>query len=85
MPKSTCLYVSINDRCFIGESSGGTGQSLYSSHLAAVYGHNHPFIDPNLFHNEEEMRKQLESFAHSFIITAQEAPETNGTFQQDLF
>ena len=48
------------DRCFIGESPGGTGQSLFSSHLAAVYGHNHAFIDTNLFHNEEEMRKQLE-------------------------
>ena len=27
------------DRCFIGESLGGTGQSLFSSHLAAVYEH----------------------------------------------
>ncbi|CAE7561822.1 unnamed protein product [Symbiodinium sp. CCMP2592] len=73
------------DRCFIGESSGGTGQSLFSSHLAAVYGHNHAFIDPNLFHNEEEMRKQLEQFTHCWIITAQEAPETHRHFQQDLY
>ena len=73
------------DRCFIGESSGGTGQSLFSSHLAAVYGHNHAFIDPNLFHNEEEMRKQLEQFAHCWMITAQEAPETHRHFQQDLY
>ncbi|CAE7506749.1 unnamed protein product [Symbiodinium sp. CCMP2592] len=73
------------DRCFIGESAGGTGQSLFSSHLAAVYSHNHAFIDPNLFHNEEEMRKQLEQFAHCWIITAQEAPETHRHFQQDLY
>ena len=73
------------DRCFIGESPGGTGQSLFSTHLAAVYSHNHAFIDPNLFHNEEEMRKQLEQFAHCWIITAQEAPETHRHFQQDLF
>ena len=73
------------DRCFIGESAGGTGQSLFSSHLAAVYGPHHAFIDPNLFHNEEEMRKQLEQFAHCWIITAQEAPETHKHFQQDLF
>ena len=53
--------------------------------LAAVYGHNHAFIDPNLFHNEEEMRKQLEQFAHCWIITAQEAPETHRHFQQDLY
>ena len=45
------------DRCFIGESAGGTGQSLFSSHLAAVYSHNRAFIDPNLFHNEEENAK----------------------------
>ena len=73
------------DRCFIGESPGGTGQSLYSSHLHAVYGHNHAFVDPNLFHNEDEMRKQLEQFAHCCMITAQEAPETARAFQQDLF
>ena len=59
------------DRCFIGESSGGTGQSLYSNHLAAVYGHNHSFIDPN-WHNEDELRKQLESFAHCFIVSFKE-------------
>ena len=73
------------DRCFIGESPGGTGQSLYSAHLAAVYGHNHAYVDPNLFHNEEEMRKQLEQFAHCFIITCQEAPESGKAFQQDLY
>ena len=73
------------DRCFIGESSGGTGQSLFSSHLDAVYAHNHAFIDPNLFHNEDELRKQLEQFANCWMITAQEAPETHRHFQQDLF
>ena len=73
------------DRCFIGESPGGTGQSLYSAHLAAVYGHNHAYVDPNLFHNEEEMRKQLEQFARCFIITCQEAPESGKAFQQDLY
>ena len=73
------------DRCFIGESPGGTGQSLFSCLLAATYCHNHAFVDPNLFHNEEELRKQLEQFAHCWIITAQEAPETHRHFQQDLF
>ena len=73
------------DRCFIGESAGGTGQSLYPSHLAAVYGYNHSFIDPNLFHNEDELRKQLEGLAQSFIVTAQETPQTAKTFQQDLY
>ena len=73
------------DRCFIGESPGGTGQSLYSSHLAAVYGHNHSFIDPSLWFNEDELRKQLESFAASWILTAQEKPETHKSFREDLY
>ena len=73
------------DRCFIGVSAGGTGQSLYSSHLAAIYRHNHAFIDPNLWHNEDDLRKQLESFAGAFIITAQEKPESHKTFREDLY
>ena len=73
------------DRCFIGESPGGTGQSLYSCHIAAVYARNHAFIDTAVFLNEDELRKQLEGFAHCFILTAQEAPESNRAFLQDVF
>ncbi|CAE7810987.1 unnamed protein product [Symbiodinium sp. CCMP2592] len=73
------------DRCFIGESGGGAGQGLYSSHLAAVYRHNHAFIDPNLWHNEDELRKQLEQFSSACIITAQEKPESNRPFREDLY
>lgn len=73
------------DRCFIGESGGGAGQGLYSSHLAAVYKHNHAFIDPNLWHNEDELRKQLEQFSSACIITAQEKPESHRPFREDLY
>ena len=73
------------DRCFIGESGGGAGQGLYSSHIDAVYKHNHAFIDPNLWHNEDELRKQLEQFSSACIITAQEKPESNRSFREDLY
>ena len=73
------------DRCFIGESGGGTGQGLYSNHLAAVYGPNHAFIDPNPWHNEDELRKQLEQFSGACILTAQEKPESQRAFREDLY
>ena len=64
------------DRCFIGCSPGGAGQSLFSSHLDSVYGHNHAFFDPSVWYLDEELRKQVEQFSGCFILTAQEAPET---------
>lgn len=69
-------------RCFIGCGPGGVGQSLYSSHLNAVYKHNHSFFDPNIWFNEEEMRKQIEQFAGCFILTGQEAPDSKRGFKE---
>ena len=73
------------DRCFIGISPGGVGQSLHSQHIAAMYGSNHAFFDPNVWHNDEELRKQVESFARCFIITGQEAPESARKLHLDLY
>ena len=73
------------DRCFIGISPGGVGQSLYSLHLSEMYKHNHSFFDPNIWHLDEELRKQVESFAKCFIITGQEAPESSKKLHIDLF
>ena len=73
------------DRCFIAISPGGVGQSLYSQHLAEMYKHNHAFFDPNIWHQEEELRKQIESFARCFIITGQEAPESSKKLHTDLY
>ena len=73
------------DRCFIGISPGGVGQSLYSAHINAVYGMNHAFIDPNIWYDEHELRKQVEQFASCFILTAQEAPETSKRMREDLY
>ena len=73
------------DRCFIGESPGEVGQSLYSAHLDAVYGHNHSFFDPNVWYKDDELRKQIEQFADCIIITGQEAPEQTKRMREDLF
>lgn len=35
------------DRCFIGVSPGGAGQSLYSAHLATICTHAHSYFDPD--------------------------------------
>ena len=43
-------------RLFIGLSAGGVGQSLYSAHLQAMYGHNFAYFDPNIWHNEEHIQ-----------------------------
>ncbi|CAE6926624.1 ABCB1 [Symbiodinium sp. CCMP2592] len=72
-------------RCFIGESPGGVGQSLFSAHLDAVYSPNHRFIDPNTWFDETEMRKQVEQSAGCIILTAQEAPETSRKMREDLY
>ena len=50
-----------------------------------MYGHNHAFFDPNIWHLDEELRKQVESFARCFILTGQEAPETSKKFHVDLY
>ena len=73
------------DRRFIGESPGGVGQSLYSSHLNAVCGQNHAFIDPNIWYDEQELLKQIEQFAGCFILTAQEATETSRRMREDHY
>lgn len=73
------------DRCFIGISPGGVGQSIYSAHLDAVYGQLHSYFDPNVFYHEDELRKQIETFAGSIILTGQEAPETHKRLREDLY
>ena len=73
------------DRCFIGISPGGVGQSLFSAFLAALFGHLHAFFDPNIWYNDEEMRKQVENLEGCIIATAQEAPETNRKLREDLY
>ena len=73
------------DRLFLGISPGGVGQSLFSAHIAAVYASNHHFFDPNIWCNEDEMRKQVEALSGKIILTGQEAPDSNRNLKEDLF
>eukprot|EP00438_Fugacium_kawagutii_P027022 Skav232520 [mRNA] locus=scaffold1096:926666:934699:- [translate_table: standard] len=73
------------DRCFIGISPGGVGQSLFSFHLDVMLAHNHGYFDPNVWYNEDELRKQVESFARCLVVTGQEAPESHKKMHMDLF
>ena len=73
------------DRCFIGVGPGGVGQSLYSHLLSNMYGHNHAYVDPNVWFHEDELRKQIEQFAHCFIFTGQEAPQGYRKVREDLY
>lgn len=56
----------------LGPSGDGDGQSLCSAHLHAVYARNAAFFDPNIWFNEDEMRKQVEQLNGCCILTGQE-------------
>ena len=65
---------------------GGVGLSLYTSHLHAMYGDkNHKFFDPNIFFQDEEMRKVVELLVGGCIFTGQERPSgQRSSMRQDL-
>ncbi len=73
------------DRCFLGLSPGGVGQSLYSTHLAAMYGNLHTFFDPNIFYQDEELRNIVEQFVGCIILTGQEAPQSSRKMREDIY
>lgn len=73
------------DRLFGGISPGGTGQSLFSTHLDAMYPGLHRFFDPSIWYHDDEIRKQIEEFVGFPIMTAQETPETKQRMREDLF
>ncbi|CAE7264816.1 GIP [Symbiodinium sp. CCMP2592] len=54
-------------------------------HLSEMYKHNHVYFDPNIWYLDEELRKQVETFARPFITTGQEAPESNKKLHIDLY
>lgn len=58
---------------------------MYSTLLAAMYCHNHAFIDPNLWFQEDELRKQIEQFARCFIFTGQEPLQGHRRVREDLY
>jgi len=73
------------DRCFIGLSPGGVGQSLFSALLSAMFGSLFGYFDPNIWYQDDEIRKQIENLEGCIILCAQEAPETNRRLREDLY
>ena len=51
-----CLRLQNIDRAFWTKGPGGVGQSLNSHHIAAVFGHNHAFLDMNIYDSDDELR-----------------------------
>ena len=52
-----CLHIS---NCIKGTTPKNVLQCrLYSRHLQAMYGHNFAFFDPQIWFNEEVLRKQV--------------------------
>ena len=60
--------------------------SLYTDHLASMYGpRNHTFYDPNVFYQDDGLRKQVDQFAGGMIFTGQEKPSGGrGRVREDL-
>ncbi len=57
---------------------GGVGLSLYTAHLQAMYGsRNHKIFDPNIFCDDNELRKQVQLMLGAIIYTGQERPIGN--------
>ena len=75
------------DYVFLLLGTGGVGLSLLSALLAATLGNKlHKYGDPNAFYVDVELRKQVEQFQGSIVITFQERPEgTKKAFREDLF
>jgi len=54
------------DRAFWSKGPGGVGQSLNSHFLAALFGHNHAFLDMNIYYSDDELR--TEGFCLSHVV-----------------
>lgn len=61
------------------------GQSLNSHHIAALFSHNHAFLDMNIYFSDDELRKQADSLIGRLVSTGQEAVETNKGMREDLY
>ncbi len=47
---------------------------MHTAFLHAQFGpKNHVYFDPNIFYQDEELRKQVEQFAGAIIFTGQES------------
>ncbi len=74
------------DRAFWGIGPGGVGQSLFTTHLAAVVGRLHAFLDTNIYYSDDELRKQADNLVGRLIVTGQETVEgSSRKMREDLY
>ena len=71
-------------RAFITVGPGGVGQSLNTCLIANLFGGSHGFMDMNVFYNDDELRKQADTFTGRVVTTGQEAPSTDKRLREDL-
>ena len=58
------------DQFFMFWGPGGVGLSVYTAFLAAMYGpKNHKYFDPNIFYQDEELRKMVELLVGAIMYT----------------
>ncbi len=50
-----------------------------------MYGNLHTFFDPNIFYQDEELRKIVEQFVGCIILTGQEAPQSSRRMREDIY
>ena len=65
---------------------GGVGLSLYTAHIAAMLGISlHRFFDPNVFYNDDELRKTVELLFGAIVFSGQERPTgSKSKLREDL-
>ena len=73
------------DQITIMLGPGGVGLSLFTAHIAAMFGSLHRFFDPNIFYQDDELRKVVELLAGGIIFSGQERPTgTKSSLREDL-
>ena len=74
------------DRVFWTIAAGGCGQSLLTLLIHVLMPSMHAYLDSNIYHSDDELRKQAELFVNKLVTTLQERVEGAGhKFRLDLY
>ena len=74
------------DQICIFLGPGGVGLSLYTASIAAMLGPTlHRYFDPNIFYDDNELRKTVELLLGALVFSGQERPTgTKSSLREDL-